>query len=133
MTNLPPQAQRGKVITLGTVENRAPKKRREMTDDAIALIFAKRHEKTLRYVSSWNKWFKFDGTRWKSDQTRHAFDLVRDLCRELARQKPGDRKALEAAKKINAVHTLAQVDRRLAAEPGQWDRDLDILNEGDES
>jgi hypothetical protein len=37
---------------------------------------------------------------------------------------------LEAAKKVNAVHTLAQADRRLAAASKLWDASPDMINEG---
>jgi putative DNA primase/helicase len=100
------------------------------TDDEIALLFAERHEDDLRYVAAWNRWLRFDGRRWAADRTRQAFALVRDLCRELACSSEKIR-ALRSAKKIGAVHKLAQADRRLAAEPDVWDMDPDILNDGD--
>lgn len=53
-----------------------------ITEDAVALDFAERHEDDLRYVAAWSQWFRFDGTRWVKDETIHAFDLARKICRE---------------------------------------------------
>jgi phage/plasmid-associated DNA primase len=55
------------------------------SDDALALRFSDRHGATLRYVASWNKWFRWNGVFWEQDTTLLAFDLARDLCREVAR------------------------------------------------
>lgn len=106
------------------------KKRQPVTDSAVARAFAERHQGGLRYVSFWSRWLRFDNTRWAADQTRHAFDLVHQFCRDLARDRgAAARKTLEAAKKISAVHNLAQADRRIAAEPDLWDSDIYLLNE----
>ena len=104
---------------------------RETSDSALARSFAQRHQGDLRYVAFWNRWMRFDGSRWVADETRHAFDLVHDHCREAAQRDPQSRCTLEAAKKIGAIHTLAQADRRLAAATDIWDLDLDTINEGE--
>ena len=104
------------------------------TDDALALVFAGRFADQLRYVAFWGKWMEWDGSRWAVDNTRHAYDLVRHLLRETAAQHsaPATRHSLESAKKATAVHNLAQVDRRIAAESDGWDPNHDVFNEGDE-
>jgi hypothetical protein len=102
----------------------------EISDSSLARSFAYIHQNELRYVAFWNRWLRFDGTRWVTGETRHAFDLVHDHCRNAARsQDTTARKALEAAKKVAAVHTLAQADRRLAAESTLWDASPDMFNE----
>ena len=60
------------------------------TDDALALVFAEKHRGSLRYVAFWNRWLRFNGIHWDADQTKHAFDLVRGLCREAAAGRGGN-------------------------------------------
>lgn len=96
------------------------------TDNALAMSFAESHKDDLRHVAVWNKWVRWTGSYWAVDKTRFAFDLVRRHCVET---KGGQRAARESAKKINAVHTLAMGDRRLAGEADAWDRDPDAFNQ----
>ena len=52
------------------------------SDEALALRFAERHERDLRYVAAWGRWIRYDGKRWAFDDTMLAFDLARrDLSR----------------------------------------------------
>ena len=55
------------------------------------------------------------------DETLHAFDLARAICREVAAgcEKPAS--AVASAKTVAAVERLAKADRRLAAAAAQWD------------
>ena len=53
-------------------------------EDAIALLFAERHALELRHVAAWGRWLSYDGTRWARDDTLHAFDRARAICREVA-------------------------------------------------
>ena len=53
-------------------------------EDAMALVFADRHEHELRYVDDWARWLRYDNTRWLQDRTLHAFSLARAVCRETA-------------------------------------------------
>ena len=70
-----------KPSVLETEDTRAP----PFSDEALALRFAERHECDLRYVAAWTKWLRWDGARWRFDDTLHAFDLVRQICREARR------------------------------------------------
>jgi putative DNA primase/helicase len=94
-------------------------------EDTIALAFAERHADTLRYVAAWGKWFRYDGARWAADTTLYAFDLVRDLCREVAGDE--DDKRVASAKTVAAVTVLARADRRIAATAEQWDANSWLL------
>jgi putative DNA primase/helicase len=111
---------------LETEDTRAP----PFSDEALALRFAERHECDLRYVAAWTKWLRWDGARWRFDDTLHAFDLVRQICREAAAQcnNPKICAALASAKTVSAVERLAKADRRLAATVDQWDLDPWLLN-----
>jgi putative DNA primase/helicase len=121
-----------KIIALdarrGLEESRPP----EFSDEALALRFAERHARELRYVALWSRWMIWDSSGWKSDDTRLAFSLAREVCREAASKCPPKNTKLAAqlasAKTRAAVITLANDDRRLAATSDQWDSDLDMLN-----
>jgi putative DNA primase/helicase len=101
------------------------------SDDAMALRFAKRHAGDLRFVALWNKWLIWTGTVWRFDDTLHAFDLARVICREAAAECNGKdtlRTAIASAKTVAAVERLARADRRIAATIDQWDADPWALN-----
>ena len=99
-------------------------------EDAIALTFAERHAHELRYVAAWGRWLAFDGTRWRYDDTLHAFDRARAICREVALEceKPGVASVVASAKTVASVVRLAAADRRLAATVAQWDEGLWLFN-----
>jgi putative DNA primase/helicase len=97
-------------------------------EDAIALAFADRHEAELRYVATWGRWLRYDGVRWAYDDTLHAFDLARTICRQVAVAGDKPVSAVASAKTVAAVERLAKADRRLAGTIGQWDADPWLLN-----
>lgn len=87
-------------------------------EDTIALRFSAKYAESIRYVSEWNKWLEWDGTRWKFEKTRRAFYLVRLLCRDGGNAK---------SKTVAGVTTLVMADRRQAATTEQWDANRWIL------
>ncbi len=103
------------------------------SDEALALRFAERHAGDLRYVAAWGKWLSWTGTHWRFDDTLHAFNLARDICREGAAgcSKSKIAVALASAKTVAAVERLARADRRIAATIDQWDADPWLLNTPD--
>jgi putative DNA primase/helicase len=101
-------------------------------EDAIALVFADRHADKLRYVAAWARWLCYDGTRWNYDDTLHAFDLARAICREIATDCDRPATTVASAKTVAAVERLAKADRRLAATIAQWDASDLLLNTGEE-
>jgi putative DNA primase/helicase len=100
------------------------------SDEALALAFAERHADDLRYVAKFGQWLRWTGQHWQFDDTLHAFNLSRKICREAAAScnKPNASTALASAKTVAAVERLAKADRRLAATSGQWDSDPWLLN-----
>ncbi len=100
------------------------------SESDLADRFAERHKAELRYVAEWSQWFCYNGKYWKKEKTLLAFDLVRALCREIARgcNKSAEAKALTSGKTIAAIEKIAKADRRLAATIDQWDRDPWLLN-----
>lgn len=107
----------------------------DYADEAMAQRFSARHGEDLAYVAAWGRWLRWDGRRWSIDETLAAFDLVRDLAREIAADLRSqvvkkDRIAAKIldAKSIAAVEKLAKADRRHARGAGDWDCDPWLLN-----
>jgi putative DNA primase/helicase len=99
-------------------------------EDAIALLFAERYVDMLCFVDDWSRWMRYDGElHWHRDSTLHAFDLVRDVCREIAVACDKAANAVASAKTVAAVERLAKADRRLAATVAQWDARPWLVNE----
>jgi putative DNA primase/helicase len=124
MTNAEMDAQ---IIELDT--HRAP----AFTDEALALQFASENAERLRYVAVSGKWFIWNGKQWATDETMHAFDLARHVCRRAAAECNKGKVAtvLASAKTVAAVERLSKADRKLAATIDQWDTDLMALNTPD--
>ena len=103
---------------------------RDHTDEALALEFARRHARRLRYVDGWSKWMLYDGAVWAPDETLTVFSHARALCRDDAAAAPPkkDKARLLSAKTVAAVVTLARSDPALAAVIDQWDADPMALN-----
>jgi len=40
----------------------------DLTDDALALEFTRRHRDDLRYVHEWGRWLRWDSTRWAQER-----------------------------------------------------------------
>jgi putative DNA primase/helicase len=113
-------------VPLELVDPRPP----AFSDDALALRFCDRHADNLRFVAAWGKWFRWDGTRWRQDDTLYAYDLARLVCRETAAECHGSvnaKAAIASAKTVAAVERLARADRRIAATIEQWDLDAWLL------
>src|SRR5262245_26574594 len=88
-----------------------------LTEDALALRFSERHAGDLRFIAVKSQWLRWDGIRWRPENTGLAFDLVRDSCRTDAREF-GNGNApprIYSAKTVAAVQRFAAADRRQAA------------------
>jgi putative DNA primase/helicase len=103
------------------------------SDEALALLFAERHAFDLRFVAAWGKWLSWAGDHWRFDDTLHAFDLARRICREVAAgcNKAKVASAIASSKTVAAVERLVKADRRLAATVDQWDAEPWLLNTPD--
>jgi len=113
-------------------EGHSPATGDPFTEDALALRFSERHVDDLRYIATKAQWLKWDGERWRPEETLLAFDLARKSCRADA-QEYGNGKPpsnVSSAKTIAAVERLAKADRRQAATLEQWDADDWLLNAG---
>jgi len=97
-----------------------------ITQDGIAKIFAERHVDRLRYCHSAAAWFEFTGTHWRRDQTKRAFEFVRDLAREKSEGRK-EHRTMRSVAFANGVERFAQSDPLLAVTADQWDRDPYLL------
>lgn len=101
-----------------------------VSDDELALTFTERHAGELRYVPAWSRWLVWDGFRWRPDDRLRAYDLAREVCRELSHRG----RTAAAAEKVRSAATvaaavrLAQADPRHARPPDVFDRDPFELN-----
>ena len=85
----------------------------------------------LRYIAAWSKWHVWDGKRWRTDDTKLAFDMARKSMpkgSDANATRTTPRRTLASAKTVAAVERLATADRRLAATIDQWDADPWLLN-----
>jgi putative DNA primase/helicase len=78
------------------------------SDDALALRCAEEHAGSLRHVALSNKWYRWTGTMWEQDTTLLAFDLARDLCRQVASEANKGGRGLASHRTIAAVASLAR-------------------------
>ena len=106
-------------------EAEEPARPPEYSDDALALRFTALYRDRLRYVAAWGQWLIREPAVWRHDQTTHAFDLVRKVCRQAAAECENKRvaSAIASARTMAAVEKLAKADRRHAATAEQWDAD----------
>ena len=96
--------------------------------DGLAQAFARRHSARWRYVPSWRKWLKCDGTRWRPDDLNEALHLVQLLCREAAQATGNRSPRLTSAPFMKGVLELAEVQPEIAAPADAWDRDPWVIN-----
>jgi phage/plasmid-associated DNA primase len=100
------------------------------SDEALALRFTERHQDRLRYVATWGRSLVRDPAVWRFDETMHAFDMARAICREAAAEcnDPRIASSIASAKTVAAVEKLAKADRRHAATVDERDADPWVLN-----
>jgi putative DNA primase/helicase len=108
----------------------------EFSDEALALQFADKHARELRYVASLGKWHIWTDSHWCIDDTMTVFDLTRAVCRRAAALVPPNRErlafAVASARTVAAVERLARADRRHATAAAQWDLASWIFNTPEE-
>jgi putative DNA primase/helicase len=104
-----------------------------LSDEGLALRFVDKHELELRYVEAWKTWLRWTGARWQEEKTLLAFNLARQVCREVIAEgvKPKNAAMVATAKTVAAIEKLARSDRRVAATAEQWDVDPWLLNTPD--
>jgi putative DNA primase/helicase len=99
-----------------------------VTEDSVALAFARRHAGELRFCHHTGTWFRWTGAIWQKDETQIGLCLARDLAR--ASGAPHDHKVQRTTGRstfASGVERLAQADRALAVTSDVWDRDPWLL------
>jgi putative DNA primase/helicase len=100
----------------------------ELTEDGVAQAFAIERGNELRFCHGPNRWYQWDGTRWKVEPTRLAFDWVRELARRMSRGTDNKTRAvIGKANFAGGVERFVQSDRTFAVNPDLWDRDPWLL------
>ncbi|MBU1605392.1 MAG: hypothetical protein KKD08_01090 [Alphaproteobacteria bacterium] len=95
----------------------------EVSEDAIALAFVRRHRNRLRFDHSAGRWYEWAGGRWQRNETKLAFHFARELAREASEGKKGFCKASVAS----GVEAFARADPPLAVTADAWDTDPWLL------
>jgi putative DNA primase/helicase len=98
----------------------------DLTEDGIALAFAKDYHDAWRYDHTIGRWFQWAGKAWRRDETRLALSLARQTCRRRADEGGVTEKLAAILKKAStaaAVERFAQADPTLAVTTAIWDRD----------
>jgi putative DNA primase/helicase len=115
--------------TLGPLLGPAAKASEELiTEDGVALEFAELYADRLRYCIDRRAWLEWDGTIWRTDRKRRAFQYARALARKVAQEAPGRLKATPSKVAFAAnVETFAQTDKLLVSEYDDWDLDRYLL------
>ena len=93
-------------------------------EDAIAAAFSRRYADRLRYDHHRGRWYIWEKTRWRVEETGLALHLAREECRRTAEALPLDEKEvtkLLRAGTTAAVIRFAQIDRRHAVTSDIWD------------
>jgi putative DNA primase/helicase len=97
-----------------------------LTEDGVALAFAHRNARRLRYCHSTAAWYEWKEFYWRRDETQIGFSWARRECREAGRRNP-EAKALSKAAAAAAVERFAKADRRFAVTVDFWDRNPWLL------
>lgn len=98
-----------------------------LTQDAVAILFAKQYKGQLAFCHDRGAWLEFDGSIWRQSRTHIAFHYARELARHLG---ASDRSAIAALGKVAfaaGVETFAQRDPVFARNSEHWDQDPWLL------
>jgi putative DNA primase/helicase len=91
----------------------------EISEDAIALAFTKRHRNDMRYCKQHGAWYEWDGSRWQRDHIDRAFHFAREIARSMGDSKGRICKASVAS----GVERFARADPAHAITADTWDGD----------
>ena len=100
-----------------------------VTEDSVAIAFARVHKDDLRFDHHVSAWFRWTGAFWKREETKLAFSWARHTARRIAKESD-NAKAMSAAGKASfsaGVERFAQADRAFAVTSEIWDADPWLL------
>lgn len=99
------------------------------TEDSLAREWVANNSRDWRFDHGIQRWFHWDGSRWRADDTREALQSIRvhvglAACASDGRKpQPGLAKAGVA----KGTETFCQIDRRIAVQHDVWDNDPFLL------
>jgi D5 N terminal like len=92
----------------------------DLMEDGIALAFTAQHQAALRYCHHTGAWFQWNGSIWRREETKIAFNWARQVCREIAIDAGKAKATLSRASTAAAVERFAQADRAFAVTSEIW-------------
>lgn len=100
------------------------------SEDKIAFRFSDQHAAVAKYCETLGKWFLWDGTRWRLDDTLKIRDLIRIFLRGISGSAPDDAgpRRISSAATASAVAHFAKSDGRHAIRAEELDSRLWELN-----
>lgn len=99
-----------------------------LTEDSIALEFARLYANALRFDHDAGVWREWSGSVWIENRTNKAFHWARELARELAAREPDKVRSVTSKTSFAAgVEQFARADPVFAVTSNIWDRDPFLL------
>ena len=103
-----------------------------VTEDAVALLFERRHAGQLLFDHDVGSWFVWTGQRWQKDQTRIAFEWARQLARDTAEGlEVSLRRSAAKSSFAGGVERYSQSSRAFATVANEWDQGRFLLGTPD--
>lgn len=111
-----------------------------LTDTGLAERFTEQHGHNARYCHPWKKWFVWDGTRWRNDDTGAVDNLAKRTARWILTEASQEEdkyirsqlidfaKASESATRRAAMVKLAQSEPGIPILPSDLDNNVWLLN-----
>lgn len=101
------------------------------TEETLASEWVGNHRSDWRFDHGIQRWFRWDGFRWKQDGTREALQAIREHIAVAAKGSPATNgkacTALAKASVAKGTETFCQIDPRVAVEHDVWDSDVFLL------
>ena len=105
----------------------------ELSEDALADIFASQHGEDWRCVDAWGKWLHWDGEAWAEDRDHSRVEPMRMLYRHALQTPagrsltPDGRRKMGGQARAYASLRYAGTDKRIRSVPEIWDCDPYML------
>ena len=118
-----------KASATGKANSKAGDESDLITEGSVSDAFTAAHRDQLRFDHTSGRWFLWDGTRWRREETKLAYQWAHARAKQLAADTENNKAILAAGKASFAagVERLAQSDRTFAITYEIWDRDPWLL------
>lgn len=99
-----------------------------VTEDSAAVLFVERHGEDIRYCHTKGAWFRWDGVRWKIDETGITYQEAREIARELSEEQAGSaRKTIGKTAFASGIERFARHDPLTRVNVEFWNQDPWLL------